>query len=109
MRAISHLCALAFAAVPLTLACDDTARDVKREAAEDTTVVPGPAAGASARAGRGAVVIDIDSQKVKEELLEAGAALKKGAENAADAVKQAVDEADKDAARSIRSGEGGAH
>jgi hypothetical protein len=108
MRAISHLFALAVAAGTLTLACDDTVREVKGEAAARTEVHES-AGGTSARVGRGGVVIDIDSQKVKEDLRDAGALLKKGAESAADAVKEAVDEADEGAARSVRSGEGGAH
>jgi hypothetical protein len=109
MRAISHLFAVAVATGTLTLACDDTIREVKREAAETRTEVHESAGGTNARVGRGGVVIDIDSQKVKEDLRDAGALLKKGAESAADAVKEAVDEADKGAASSGRSGEGGAH
>jgi hypothetical protein len=104
MRAISHFIALAVAGA-LTLACDEAARDVKREAAEARTAVRESAGGVSARPERGALVVDIDSQKVKEELRDAGTLLKKGAELAADTVKEAVDKADKDTAH----GEGGAH
>ena len=108
MRAISHVIALAVATGPVTVACDDTGRDEKGEAAETRTAVRGSAGGAAARIEPGRVVVDIDSQKVKEELREAGTLLKKGAEIAADSVKEAVDETDKGTTHSVRSGEGGA-
>jgi hypothetical protein len=107
MRAISQVIVLAVAAGPITLACDDTARGVKQDAAEAENAVRESAGGSSTRVGRGGVVLDIDSQKVKEELRDAGAMLKKGAEAAADSVKEAVDE--ERAEHQYVTGAGGAH
>jgi hypothetical protein len=108
MRAISQVTAIAVAAGPFLLACDDTGRDVKREAAEAGTEVRHSAGGGGARIEPGGVVVDIDSQKVKEGLREAGTVLKEGAESAAESVKEAIDEADKDAVPRVYGGEGGA-
>lgn len=114
MRAISQVIALAVAAGPFTIACDEAARDVKEGAAEARDEVRRAAGGAGSRVGPNGIVVDIDSQKVKEELREAGAALKRGAEIAAGSVKEAADEveerdrAEEQGTHQVQPGAGGA-
>jgi hypothetical protein len=105
MRYFTHLWLLA-AIVAVGAACDDTAREVKREINE----IAQPAASDVERtAGDGAAELEsekdkvgISSDDIKQDLKDAGKKLKREAEEAADGLKDAVDEADKDVARKIR-------
>jgi predicted small secreted protein len=75
--------------------CDDTARAVKKEAAE--------AAASTERAADDAKrEVEQQAAQAKRDLSDAGSRLKREAEHAADQVKQAVDDTDKAVADKIR-------
>jgi F0F1-type ATP synthase membrane subunit b/b' len=102
MRIFTHLWVLAWV-VPLGAACDDTAREVKREVNEVTTSDADAAREDVRAAGKDAKrKTEIAADNLKEDLKNAGSRLKKEAEDAADSVKDAVDETDKEVARKLR-------
>jgi len=89
--------------VPLFGACDDTAREVKREVNEVTTSDAEAVREDVKAAGQDAKrKTEIAADDLKEDLKTAGSKLKKEAEDAADSVKDAVDETDKQVARKLR-------
>jgi F0F1-type ATP synthase membrane subunit b/b' len=102
MRIFTHLWMLAWV-IPLFAACDDTAREVKREVNEVTTSDAEAVREDVKAAGQDAKrKTEIAADDLKEDLKTAGSKLKKEAEDAADSVKDAVDETDKQVARKLR-------